>query len=282
MSIDADPAFNLSDFDCEFSPAELEFYGLDSFSPLASTIWSNGWLEPTLPSRESTATAAVPPQTQTTESTNAHLNTDTTSSSAANFSSSMSTSSTSSSSPKCECVQLAITALEEAAVWTETESFLLAQSALAAHKKSLTQCETLLACTRCASPSSVMMLVLMIFDKLITSFRQIHAFSQSRVGPFSSSSSSSILQEEVVNAAHQEYRRLSLGDYQIDSSGEWSRVMDVLLLFQLSRLGRLLMKVRARVNSSKEESQAQIIQQLEDRLRTFMTNFERSTPFSVC
>ncbi|EKG15455.1 hypothetical protein MPH_07326 [Macrophomina phaseolina MS6] len=254
VSTEGDPSLDLSVYDYDFSPSGFDLYGLDScLSPLASASFPNAWFDPM---SSQVADSAEPSSKVPTPSPS-----------------------------KCECVQRAVTTLEEAAPGTELGSFSLAQSALAAHKQSLTQCETLLACTRCSSPSSVMMLVLMVLDKLITSFRQIHAFSQSWTGLSTPDDAGGILRQaaQLANTTGEvRDRRISLGDYQIDSSSEWSRVMDVLLLFQLSRLNRLLMKLRARVNSSKEESQLQIIQQVEDRLRTFLTNFERSTSFSIC
>jgi hypothetical protein len=186
---------------------------------------------------------------------------------------------------RCNCVQLAVKTIEEAAVWAEMDDLLLAHSALAAYKEYLAQCEAGLSCTRCSSPSSMIMLVLVITDKLITSFRRIHNFSQSLIGAATSMDETGPLPCASLAGGFedaQQDRRIFLGEYPIESSGEWSRVVNVLLSSQLSRLSRLFMKVWVRLNTLKEESQVQIIKQQEERLRAFITHFERSAPFSVC
>jgi hypothetical protein len=140
----------------------------------------------------------------------------------------------------------------------------------------------------------------MVFDKLITSFQVIHTASQSHMNDpealakhrncqercksmiSTSGSGSGIGSLLGNNAATDKHPALTLADYQIESSGEWSRVVDMLVSIQLSKLDKLLTKVRARVSASKECVQVQIMQQQEDRLRKLKACFEQGTRYPAC
>ncbi|GME64948.1 hypothetical protein GTA08_BOTSDO01190 [Neofusicoccum parvum] len=286
---------DLSASEYDFSTTDIDAHSLDAsrLSPLDSTIWCNDWLDPSWPQDSTTALSLQQSGTEPSPSS-----VDAADVAKKKTDQGPMPTPTPTIPTKCNCVQLAIEALEKVTAWAEVDDFQLAHSALAAHKDLLTQCEAWLACTRCSSPSSVVMLILVITDKLITSFRHIHAFSQQSSaaaaattmslddragsGPSSLARSGGGGGAGDVMVQQQLDRRISLGDYQIDSSGEWSLVMNVLLSSQLSRLGILFTKLWTRLNSSKEESQVQIIQQQQDRLRTFMTHLKRSTPCSGC
>lgn len=184
--------------------------------------------------------------------------------------------------PRCQCVKQAITALEDTLTWTEVVTPSVAESTLAAHKKTLANYEALLRCKRCSSSTSATMMALMISDQLITCLQRLHIACGSWIGEppqyQTGEDMPSLLGCDELSA-----RRISIGGYQVDSRKEWARIIDVLISLQLTRLSKVLVWVRSRIESSSsaEGFQAQVVQQQEARLRDTITHFERSARFSV-
>ncbi|EKG10429.1 hypothetical protein MPH_12528 [Macrophomina phaseolina MS6] len=184
--------------------------------------------------------------------------------------------------PRCQCVKQTITALEDTLSWTEVVAPSVAESTLAAHKKTLANYETLLRCKRCCSSTSATIMALMISDQLITCLQRLHVACGSWIGEPPQYQTGEEM-PMLLGCDELSARRISIGGYQVDSRKEWARIIDVLISLQLTRLSKVLARVRSRIESSSsaEDFQAQVVQQQEARLRDTITHFERSARFSV-
>jgi hypothetical protein len=129
----------------------------------------------------------------------------------------------------------------------------------------------MLDCNRCSSASSSTMLIILICERIITTL-QIKPYG----GP--KSPTDNRLNHESLEGAHHEgaapfKRRLFLGEYQIDTEQEWTRLVDLLTSLQLRRLRGLLVRLRSAVELAGWEPQLAILQSYDARLRDISMSF---------
>jgi hypothetical protein len=184
--------------------------------------------------------------------------------------------------PRCQCAKEALSALEDTLAWSEVVTPSVVEATLAAYKKTLASYETLLRCKRCRSSTSATITALMISDELITCLQRLHIACGSWNGqpPLYQPSEDMPL---LLGCDELPAGRISIGGYTVDSRKEWARIIDVLVSLQLTRLGKVLVWVKSRVESSAgaEDFRAQVVREQEARLRDTVAQFERSARVSV-
>ncbi|KAL2054924.1 hypothetical protein ABVK25_004746 [Lepraria finkii] len=119
-------------------------------------------------------------------------------------------------------------------------------------KRALAQCSTTLDCKACSSQSSVMMLILSIWEKMLASFEQLcNAYLAPREPesrrPYSSDSRVSIGTLSSVNT--DDNKGLKIGDYMLDTDDE-VYIARTLVISRMKSLGSLLFRLGKIISSN--------------------------------
>lgn len=143
------------------------------------------------------------------------------------------------SSSACQCMQSALRILEELEVKNSRDDLYAADHVLSFQKRALGQCNAMLNCKNCSTISGFMMLLVVICDKMVTSFERVSTCVEQLQRP-------SGVQEVGRPRAGSigDGQAVSLGDYEIDSLQERCCLVSVLVLLQLKRLGSVLTRLK--------------------------------------
>ena len=138
----------------------------------------------------------------------------------------------------CQCMQIALQTLET----LETDNNKFTSSTfdhiLAVKKTAITRCTTILNCHTCGAASTFVMLLIVICEKILTSFE---AWSSCHQGCKPVSSPVSSLGEPKANSKADNF---FLGVYKVDSKDEQCSLLRSLAIVQLRQLHRLLNKIK--------------------------------------
>ena len=184
----------------------------------------------------------------------------------------------------CHCFEAASALLER---WEARKNDSL-DGLLKFYKFTVYQLGSFLACQRCSTLSSFMMLPLVLCEKLIsTSPLILEHCSHTDIGrcqdsckrmtrpqptmtPLSNHSSLSEVEmpdfrTDVIEGTGRK-TRMSFGEYDIESQQEWQSVSEVLILFQFTQLGTLLERYKSIAASLGWHTQLALVVDLQKRL----------------
>lgn len=135
-----------------------------------------------------------------------------------------------STSVSCKCLQAATSILECVEIKLSRIEYLAADNLLSFQKRTLRDCHAILDCPHSSANSALILLLLLISDKLVASFRR----------------SSSIKGEQWQN--------MNLGEYKVNLAEERSCVLKALVALQLGRMKSLLKRLWSVVCSENWET----------------------------
>ena len=107
-------------------------------------------------------------------------------------------------------------------------------------KNAISQCSLMLGCQACTAVSAFVVLLIVICEKILMSFEAWSTQYQGR-NPKASDSSS---EGEPIGRSKGNFRKFSLGVYEVDSEHEQCSLMRSLAMVQLRHLHRLLNKLQ--------------------------------------
>lgn len=145
-------------------------------------------------------------------------------------------------STPCQCMQIALRILEELEIKNSRDDLYAADHVLSFQKRAIEQCSTMLNCKSCSTMSGFMMLLVVICEKMVSSFERITScVEQLQQHPLPSGGldgggprAGGIGDEQTV----------SVGEYEVDSLQEQCCLVGVLVLLQLKKLGAVLTRLK--------------------------------------
>ena len=142
----------------------------------------------------------------------------------------------SSSSSCCQCIQSALRILEGLETVNNKFSKSTFDRILGLKKDAISQCSLILACRSCTAVSALVVLLIVICEKLLTSFETWSTQYQGRKPKTSADAS----EGEPNDCSNGKVEKMLLGAYEVDSEHEQCALLRCLAMVQLRNLHRLL------------------------------------------
>ncbi|PKY00100.1 hypothetical protein P168DRAFT_322557 [Aspergillus campestris IBT 28561] len=175
----------------------------------------------------------------------------------------------------CECTSSALKILETVAAPLKDTDWSTVERKLCFLKQILIRCIALSRCSSCAQDSGFTMLVLVLYDKITTTFEEAAQWWKRHLD-----TPTRLARQEAERAMHHDSREavpwgrglaqqppMALGRYPIDTMEEHCKVLATLILLQLHRLVSLLSAARRRISSSKWEGHLALLTILSQRTK---------------
>ena len=157
---------------------------------------------------------------------------------------------------QCLCLQTVVPLLEELEDRANSVDPQALTSILAWKKEARNHCEAMLRCTCCTARSDYMMLLAVVCDKLVTLCEKVvHRYLSSTGQRLSD-------QKSGVTSQH----KLFVGDYEVDTPGEWMYIMRVLIMLQLGSMGTLLGKMKSIASTALRGTQLTVLRAMDQRV----------------
>ncbi|KAF6844630.1 hypothetical protein CMUS01_00920 [Colletotrichum musicola] len=170
---------------------------------------------------------------------------------------------TKASSP-CRCIGVTLTHLERIQGQSKVTSICIAEKSLHSLKRSIFQCETLLQCQSCRSPSRVMTFLILLVEKMVAILEDISSTWES--SSLASASDRNSAQTDMMGRAHH-WLPIHLGQYQIDTVQERCEVFGYLILLQVRHFGAFLDSLRSQAERQSWESHQNALRPVSLRVR---------------
>lgn len=142
----------------------------------------------------------------------------------------------SSSSSCCQCIQSALRILEGLETVNNKFSMSTFDQILGLKKDAISQCSLILACRSCTAVSALVVLLIVICEKLLTSFETWSTRYQGRKPKASVDS----CEGESNDCSNGKVKKIFFGVYEVDSEHEQCALLRCLAMIQLRNLHRLL------------------------------------------
>lgn len=157
----------------------------------------------------------------------------------------------------CECLIITVSLLEELG---SQKVDLSLNEGLATHKGCLAKSISVLECQTCMSKSESVMLLVMVYERLVSFCETLTDTYLKRQNHLRSTASSPALDR----------LRLKVGKYELDKGEEWDCVLGALTLFQVKTLGRQLLAMRKPASIVLRSSQISKLFTCERRMRALV------------
>ena len=183
----------------------------------------------------------------------------------------------------CQCLMSALTLLETLAIESARPSAPTVARILHFKKRALAQCNTLLECRRCSTVSSFIMLLVILCEKMITSYEQILAvltkqYNLRQARLLGSATRYQSVESGNDHAAHalDEERQVAVKDYDLDME-EQPCVFGGLASLQMRKLKTFLTRVKAVLRQCHCDLHVVMVDSVEERLRQQLRLFDKSS-----
>jgi hypothetical protein len=172
----------------------------------------------------------------------------------------------------CECTGNALRLLEIVTVQLKGTDWDTTERKLYLLKKNISQCFALSQCGSCTQDSGLAILVLVLYEKMATTFEEIaHWWKRNLYTPARAATKDGHQRHESREGTHQKYRSqqvgTSLGRYQIDTVEEHCKVFATLISLQLHRFVTLVSRMKRDITSSKWEAHSGLLKMLSTRIK---------------
>ncbi|KAM5437366.1 hypothetical protein McanCB56680_002323 [Microsporum canis] len=194
-----------------------------------------------------------------------------------------------SSTNSCQCTRSALKILEVVSShFKPAEGLYSVEQALYTLKRNIGQCQSIVQCSASGGDPGLKLLVIVLCEKMIAIFegisagwdRQLQAVArmkQTRPGGAAAAASA------VNSAATQEdtwvsqYRRVTIGGYQIDTIEERHTVFGMLIQLQLKRLSDTIAKLSKNAMTENLESHLAILMPMNQKVKNLKAALDRTT-----
>ncbi|EUC51002.1 hypothetical protein COCMIDRAFT_227 [Bipolaris oryzae ATCC 44560] len=156
----------------------------------------------------------------------------------------------------CECMDTALQILEEVIILPVGADWAMAENTMFLLKNNISRCLVLSQCRGCRQESGICMLILVIYEKLITGFEDVAQWWDEHGHPQGARSDSRSNRRErhrqsqqqqqqqqqqrpFGSRQHRQQTRFTMGKYQIDTDEEHRAVFATIIACQLQRLAGL-------------------------------------------
>lgn len=146
----------------------------------------------------------------------------------------------------CQCLSRAVSLLEALENKANHVSPHAIDSTLNFQKLALTHCSTILRCRRCTSRSDHMMLLTVVSGKLV-------ALCEKVLGQW----------KQQISHRKEEQRKILFGEYEVDTTEEWTQIIKVLLLLQLRGIKEFLTQMKLIASNELRHTQLEMLQKSE-------------------
>ena len=183
----------------------------------------------------------------------------------------------------CQCLISALTLLETLAIESARPSAPTVARILHFKKRALAQCNTLLDCRRCSSVSSFIMLLVILCEKMITSYEQVLAVLTEQYNLRQSQLLGSATRYQPVESGNDhaalgldEERQVAVKDYDLDME-EQPCVFGGLASMQMRKLKTFLARVKTVLRQCHCDLHVVMVDSVGERLRQQLRLFDKSS-----
>ncbi|KAG8162777.1 hypothetical protein KVR01_007255 [Diaporthe batatas] len=191
--------------------------------------------------------------------------------------------------PPCRCVGVTLSLLERIQGHRKSTSLCVAETALHSLKGSISQCQALAGCRSCPSPSRLMAFSVLLVEKMAGMLEDMASMWEQVTTASSGAEAAAEGDALQVDADGSgcEWAPIHLGQYRIDTAGEWQEVFGFLVLLQVRRLSSFLGRLRSNAGREGLESHrsalasvALRVQELQEALARWPKPFARTARVS--